>query len=434
MPLLPRRSTGRKSGPEAAVRTTVVVLFCAWFVDYADRLLINYVLPDLGDEFGLSHASQGLVVSAFFVAYAASQIPGGLLADRFGARPVVLGALIAWSVFTGFTALAWSFGSLLVIRFVFGLAQGVFPAASMKALAERTPADARMTANGRVMSSNATAALAVPLLAAPVIAGLGWRWSFACAAVLGVLVLGLLGRGLRPVDTAPDKAPQETKEAAGASAVRGMVRQPAVWMFATMMFGYNVIMWGLLTWVPSYLKEEAGLNLTTVGLLMAVPAAASVAGTLLGGRWSDRLGGQHQRIMLPAMAVGAACLILMAFVPGLVAFVVLATVAVLAISLTYMPIYAVPMRALPREHTGTGTGIITFGGQVAGMVAPPVLGLLADTLSFRTAFAFLSVGAVIAVLAALRTPRDTPSFLAALRPAAPAPHPAAATTLETETS
>ncbi|MFD8570118.1 hypothetical protein [Streptomyces sp. NPDC059639] len=58
---------------------------------------------------------------------------------------------------------------------MFGPAQGVFPAASMKALAERTPADARMTANGRVMSSNATAALAVPLLAAPVIAGLGWR-------------------------------------------------------------------------------------------------------------------------------------------------------------------------------------------------------------------------------------------------------------------
>ncbi|MFF3877857.1 MFS transporter [Streptomyces sp. NPDC001978] len=36
----------------------------------------------------LSHASQGLVISAFFVAYAVSQIPGGLLADRFGARLV----------------------------------------------------------------------------------------------------------------------------------------------------------------------------------------------------------------------------------------------------------------------------------------------------------------------------------------------------------
>ncbi|MFI7349729.1 MFS transporter [Streptomyces sp. NPDC049936] len=432
MPLLPRRSTSRGSGPPATVRTTVAVLFCAWFVDYADRLLINYVLPDLGDEFGLSHASQGLVVSAFFVAYAIAQIPGGLLADRFGARPVVLWALIAWSVFTGFTALAWSFGSMLVIRFVFGLAQGVFPAASMKALAERTPPDARMTSNGRVMSSNSVAALAVPLLAAPVVAGLGWRWAFACAAVLGVLVLGLLSRGLRPVNTATDPEAAETADTP-AVAVRGMIRQPVVWLFATMMFGYNVIMWGLITWVPSFLKEDGGLSLTTVGLVMAIPATAAITGTLLGGRWSDQLGGQHQRIMLPAMALGAACLILMAFIPGLVAFVVLGTVAVFAVSLTYMPIYAVPMRALPRAHTGTGTGIITFGGQAAGMVAPPVLGLLADHLSFRTAFAFLAVGAVIAVAAALRTPADTPSFLAALRPAAPGPRPITAP-LETETS
>lgn len=432
MPLLPRRSKVRAPAPAAAVRTTVAVLFCAWFADYADRLLINYVLPDLGDEFGLGHAGQGLVVSVFFVAYAVSQIPGGLLADRFGARPVVLWSLVAWSVFTGFTALAWSFASLLVVRFVFGLVQGVFPAASMKALAERTPADGRMGANGRVMSSNAAAALAVPLLAAPVVAALGWRWAFACAAVLGVLVLGLLRRGLGPVAARPAAHGTETAGHRG-SAVRGMVRQPVIWAFSTMMFGYNVIMWGLLTWVPSYLREDEGLSLTTVGLLTAVPALASVAGTLLGGRWSDLLGGHHQRIMLPGMAVGTACLILMAFVPGLGMFVVLATVAVFAVSLTYMPIYALPMRSLPGEHAGTGTGVIVFGGQVAGMVAPPLLGLLADALSFRTAFAFLSVGAVIAVAAALRTPRDTPTFLASLRPASPGARPPGIP-LETETS
>ncbi|WP_432102198.1 MFS transporter [Streptomyces sp. bgisy091] len=431
MPLSPGRSKDRRSAEPPAVRTTVAVLFCAWFVDYADRLLINYVLPDLGAEFGLSHASQGLVVSAFFVAYAVSQIPGGLLADRFGARPVVLWALIAWSVFTGFTALAWSFGSLLVIRFVFGLAQGVFPAASMKALSERTSPHVRMSANGRVMSSNSVAALAVPLLAAPVVAGLGWRWAFACAAVLGVLAVGLLSRGLRPVGPESREVAADSADAPS-PALRGMIRQPVIWTFAAMMFGYNVIMWGLITWVPSFLKEEGGLSLSTVGLVMAVPATASITGTLLGGRWSDRLGGQHQRIMLPGMAVAAVCLVLMAFVPGLVAFVVLGTVAVFAVSLTYMPIYAVPMRSLPSEHTGTGTGVIVFGGQVAGMVAPPVLGLLADTLSFRTAFAFLSAGAVVAVAAALRTPRDTPSFLAALRPAAPAPKTPTAS-LETET-
>ncbi|GJF21099.1 hypothetical protein SHO565_16630 [Streptomyces sp. HO565] len=68
----------------AQVRTTVVLLFAAWFVDYADRIAIAVILPTIGDEFDLDRGQQGLVVSVFFVAYAACQIPGGMLADRFG--------------------------------------------------------------------------------------------------------------------------------------------------------------------------------------------------------------------------------------------------------------------------------------------------------------------------------------------------------------
>lgn len=52
------------------VRITIVLLFAAWLVDYADRLVINLVLPSLGAEFDLSRGQQGLIVSAFFLAYA----------------------------------------------------------------------------------------------------------------------------------------------------------------------------------------------------------------------------------------------------------------------------------------------------------------------------------------------------------------------------
>lgn len=121
-----------------STKVTVALLFVAYAIDYIDRLAINLALPLLGEEFDLDYSQRGLIISTFFIAYTLAQLPGGLLADRYGAVRMALIGLVAWSVFTGLTALAWSFGTLLVVRFLFGLAQGVFPAAAVKLVAERS--------------------------------------------------------------------------------------------------------------------------------------------------------------------------------------------------------------------------------------------------------------------------------------------------------
>ncbi|MFF0429062.1 MFS transporter [Streptomyces sp. NPDC004520] len=395
-------------GPASrTVRTTVVLLFVAWLVDYADRLVINLVLPSFGEEFGLGRGQQGLVVSAFFLAYALCQIPGGWLADRFGARRVICWALLAWSLFTALTGFAWSFAALLVLRFAFGAAEGVFPPASMKALVERTRPEERMGANGLVMSSNAIAAIVTPLAVAPLIAVFGWRSAFFSTAALGVAVYVAVRLRLpAPLPRATDDSPTAGR------GVREVLRVGVLWRFALMMFGYNVIVWGLTTWMPSYLSEERGVPLASAGALMAVPALGAAAATILGGRISDRLGGHHRKVIVPGMTAAGVFLLLMAFSDSLIGFAVFGTLAVFSGSLGYMPLFSVPLRGLAPEHVGVGSAVIVFGGQVAGMVAPPVMGLLADAVSFQAAFAFLVLGAVISALMALLTPQDADSFRA----------------------
>ncbi|MFE6914067.1 MFS transporter [Streptomyces rubiginosohelvolus] len=403
------------AAPDAAartVRTTVVLLFAAWLVDYADRLVINLVLPSLGAEFDLSRGQQGLIVSAFFLAYALCQIPGGLLADRFGARRVMGWALLAWSLFTALTGFAWSFAALLVMRFAFGAAEGVFPPAAMKALVERTTPAQRMGANGLIMSSNAIAAIVTPLAVAPLIAVFGWRSAFFSTAALGVLVYAAVRLRL-PQPLAGAVADDS------ASSPRGLgrtLRVGVLWRFALMMFGYSVILWGLTTWIPSYLSEERGVPLASAGALLAVPALGAATATVLGGRLSDRLGGHHRKVILPSMAVAAVFLMLMAFSGSLTGFVAFGTIAVFAASLCYMPLFAVPLRGLAPAYVGVGSAVIVFGGQVGGMVAPPVMGVLADAISFEAAFAFLALGAVVAALMALLTPQDADAFRAVAGP------------------
>jgi len=74
------------------------------------------------------NAQFGWALSAFAFGYALLQTPSGMAADRLGARRILAAIVAIWSVFTGLTALAWNFVSLLVIRFLFGAGEaGAFP-------------------------------------------------------------------------------------------------------------------------------------------------------------------------------------------------------------------------------------------------------------------------------------------------------------------
>ncbi|MGP3773995.1 MFS transporter [Streptomyces sp. SDT5-1] len=393
---------------DRGAKITVTLLFAAWLIDYIDRLVINLALPSIGHEFDLSRAQQGLAVSVFFVAYAVCQIPGGMLADRFGAKRVTCWALLIWSAFTALTGLAGSFAILLVVRFLFGVAEGIFPGASMKAVAERTTPGQRMSANGVVQSSNAVAAVVAPLVAAPLIAHFGWRSAFFTVAAVGVFVYAAVRLWL----------PERERAEAGArtgGGTRTVVRSGTMWAFAGMFFGYDIIVWGLNTWVPSYLNQERGLALTSAGALAILPAGAAAVAVIVGGRLADRFEGNQRKVVVPAMLVSSIALVLMATASSTAAFVAWMTVAIASASLSYMPVFAVPLRSLPPELTGAAAGLITFGGQAGGVVAPTAMGFLADTAGFGAAFGFLVVGALLAAALACVTPQTTPAFRRALR-------------------
>ncbi|MBD0711518.1 MULTISPECIES: MFS transporter [unclassified Streptomyces] len=415
VPSPPPAAADRGAPGKRAVRTTVVLLFAAWLIDYADRLVINFVLPSIGEEFHLTRGQQGLIVSAFFLAYALAQVPGGMLTDRFGARRVTLWALLSWSLFTALTGFAWSFAALLLMRFAFGAAEGVFPPAAMKVLVERTAPAERMGANGVIMSSNAFAAILVPLSVAPLVAVFGWRSAFFSTAALGVLVIVAIRAWLPASRPLTEPEAEAAPEANGQPwRLRDVLRFGVLWRFAAMMFGYNVVTGGLITWAPSYLSTERGVPLASSGLLLVLPALAGAAATIIGGRLADRLGGHHRKVIVPGMAVAAIALPLMAYSPSLIGFVAFATLVVFAASLAYMPIFAVPLSGLPSACLGVGSAVIVLGGQLAGMITPPLVGALADSFSFPVAFTVTGVGAIIASAMAFLTPQDADAFRAVL--------------------
>src|SRR5215470_624861 len=131
--MIPTAQTGPVEAPPALRPTRAragVVAFAASVaaLTYIDRVCISKAEPFITAEFGLTFKQMGYVLAAFSWGYALFEVPGGWLGDRIGARKVLTRIVLWWSFFTAATGWAWSFGSLLTMRFLFGAGEaGCFP-------------------------------------------------------------------------------------------------------------------------------------------------------------------------------------------------------------------------------------------------------------------------------------------------------------------
>ncbi|MEQ0558575.1 MFS transporter [Amycolatopsis sp. NEAU-NG30] len=409
-PVLPDVPPARARIGRTAV-LTVVVLVLAWTIDFVDRFTISMAMPFIGAEFGIGKTAQGLLFTTFSLVYLLCQLPAGYLADRFGARGMLLATLLLWSAFTGLTGLAGSFAGLIVVRALFGAAQGCFPPASFKAVAERTTPRTRGTVTGVVMSASGFGPGIAPLIVAPLIAAAGWRSTFltlaAGGAAIGVLLWALLPRPLPSRLTGTADPAGRTPRASR----RDVLRSRQLWKFAAVFCSMNLLVSGLISWVPSYLLETRHLSITATGVLAAIPMLVTVGTTVLGGWLFDRF--FHDRIrwfLVPVVALTAVFLALMLTASSAIQFTVYETVALGVASLGSMCLFGLPMRALPTEHAGIGMGMLNAGGQLAAAVSPLLMGFLVDRFSYTAAFGLLVVTTAAGAVVACRLPQGTAQF------------------------
>ncbi|WP_341974305.1 MFS transporter [Microbacterium sp. LWO13-1.2] len=393
-------------------KLAVLLFFLGWVMSYADRQLITLALPYIGEDLSLSPTQQGMLISAFFVTYAIVQIPGGMLVDRLGAKRTAVAGVLAWSVFTVATGTAGSFAVMLAVRALFGIGEGVYPAASVKAVAERTTSEQRMTATGWMYSSNAVGTIVAAVAGAALIGFIGWQGAFFVLGAVGVLVAVAIGVFLPKVRADSAAAIAVEEEAASTIATKDLFRSAALWGHVAMFFGYGVVAWGMSAWVPSYLVSARGIPLGVVAAAAVIPVLAGGVASILGGRLVDRLGGRHRLIVVPGML---ACILVLAMMTQelpVPVFITLIGLLSFFSGMCYMPVFSSPVRGLPTGVVGTAYATISTGSQVAGILTPTIMGVVVENVSWEAAFGVLIAGCVICLVAALLVPRGPEEFLA----------------------
>ncbi|HEY3425437.1 MAG TPA: MFS transporter, partial [Negativicutes bacterium] len=170
------------------VRYLVLFVVClVYLITYLDRVNISVAAPMLMKDFGISKVELGVIFSSYAISYAVFQIPIGMLGDKYGPRKVLAGIVLFWSVMTAITPLAWSFASLVVIRFIFGIGEaGAFPNAT-RAFSNWIPSTERGFAQGLTHAFARGGGALTPMIIAPLMVAFGWKISFFLCAVVGIV-------------------------------------------------------------------------------------------------------------------------------------------------------------------------------------------------------------------------------------------------------
>jgi sugar phosphate permease len=405
----------RCGGERVKVRWWVCfLLFLTWLMSYIDRSLMPMALPFIGEEFHLSPTVMGAVISAFFIGYASMQIPGGLIADRFGARNGITLGVAAWSVFSVLTGAARSLTNLMWVRILFGLGEGLHPPAAFKALSAWFKSAERARANGLVMSSNTIGPMVAPIVFASLMQAFGWRKAFYFVSIPGFLIALAAYWYLRDTPAEhPGITPGELAEIGGKSERQESVsffelfRYRGLWQLFFVYMTWDVTWWGFSAWLPTYLLKGRGFTLLHTGVLAALPYAAGFIGLMVTAYISDR-SGKHKRVLAVVMLGNALFMLLTTTASSATQAVVFLTAAGFFLPAIHAPFWSLVMDLLPSRVMGCSTGFINTGGQIAGIGSPIVLGALIQlTGHYDAAFVFMALSAGVSALLAA-TLREAP--------------------------
>ena len=270
---------------------------------YVTRACISTAKDAVTSELSLNNEQWSWVLASFAFGYALFATPGGAMADRLGARAVLTSVVVAWSLFTGLSAAAWNFVSMLVVRFLFGASEaGAFPGMA-RVVYSWMPVQERGLVKGINFSgSRIGAALAMPGVAW-LITTFGWRQAFLMLMAVGFVWAAFWWIWFRddPQDHGSISAAEldfilknrQDAEGGGATAAPLRLRQLAfsgnLWLMMIQYFGSNFTFFFSLTWLYPYIKTKYHLDAIDAGFYTMLPLLGGAAGNILSGWLVDSL-------------------------------------------------------------------------------------------------------------------------------------------------
>ncbi len=387
----------------------------AYMITYMDRQVLAVARPAIRDELGISLVMMGWITFSFRIAYALFQIPGGWLGDRFGARRGLTLIVTWWSIFTGFTALAWNAVSMLVIQVFFGLGEaGAFPIATRSLSRWMRPTE-RGFAQGVTHAGSRLGAALTPPIVVVIMVAFGWRAAFMAFGLLGVIWSAVwyfyyrdTPEEHRSVNAAECELIGSGRKRSTEIPWRKILSHGNLWILAVMYFCYNFNLNVYNDWFPTYLHDSRGMTLARMGVYASLPLFAGTLGDLAGGWFSDRVLRRTSNVNLARRWVAIAGFLLSAAatVPAVLTHdprvsVAFYCLAFFGLEWTVGISWAVPLD-IGGDFAGSVSAVMNTLGNVGGAMSATVVTYTASRYGWNAPFFITSVLSVAAAILFLK--------------------------------
>lgn len=284
----------------------IILLFSlGWAFMYADRNILSPVMGVIGKEWGLDKIQLGVMSTAFFIAYAAMQIPAGYLADRFGRVKVLVAGYILFGVGTLLSGIAPGFGVFLLFRALTGLGEGTYYGPQYGISSSAIPAKYRGVSSALINSGMAVG-ISLGFIASSYFTFTlhkSWQFTFYLFAGLTIIVALLIGLFIKD-DVKPNSKLTNITDKSQ-SDIRILFSRNHILTYILIfcsLYGF----FGMLTWLPYYLQTVRGLQGSQTGIISSLVPWASIPGALLFAYISDKSKNKKPLILFLAL-VGAFC-------------------------------------------------------------------------------------------------------------------------------
>src|SRR3954451_3073640 len=279
-------------------RSAIWASYLGWTLDAFDYFLMVFMFSAIAKDFGTDIKA---VSEAVFLTLAARPIGAfvfGWLAERFGRRPVLMADIILFSLLEFASGFAPTLGTLLVLRFLFGIAMGGEWGLGASLVMETIPPRLRGFVSGLLQSGYPSGYFVASLVYYLLFDHIGWRGMFFVGIAPALLVF-LIRMHVKESPT--------HLAMAGKPRVSPLVAIGRNWRIAlylvVLMTAFNFFSHGTQDQYPTFLQKQHGFDTHLTGTLTAIMNIGAIVGGISFGIWSERIGRKRAIIIASLLAL-----------------------------------------------------------------------------------------------------------------------------------
>ena len=283
---------------EPSQRSAIWASYLGWTLDAFDYFLLVFMLKSIAKDFGTDVTA---VSQAIFLTLAARPIGAfcfGWLAERFGRRPVLMADIILFSVLEFASGFAPSLFSLLVLRFLFGVAMGGEWGLGASLVMESIPPRLRGPVSGLLQSGYPSGYFVASLVYFLLFDTIGWRGMFMVGVAPALLVL------LIRIHVKESPAFEASQKQPRANPLAELVRHWKIALYMiVLMAAFNAFSHGTQDLYPTFLQQQHHFDTHLTGTLTAIMNVGAIVGGIAFGIWSESIGRKRAIIIASALAL-----------------------------------------------------------------------------------------------------------------------------------